>query len=132
AKTVNTNFPIAGAWVDLMDASNSTTYSASTIILQPGQFKIFGNKAATLSNDDITLENNILQLYPNPTSTAFYLSKEALDVKVYDITGKQVKQFTKSVIKNNTFSVTDLNTGIYFVRIKENDNKISTKKLIIN
>ena len=132
AQTVNTNFPIAGAWVDLMDASNSTTYSASTITLQPGQFKIFGNKAATLSNDDITLDYNILQLYPNPTSTAFYLSKEALDVKLYDITGKQVKQFTKSVIKNNTFSVTDLNTGIYFVRIKENDNKISTKKLIIN
>jgi len=132
AKTVNTNFPIAGAWIDLMDASNSTTYSASTITLQPGQFKIFGNKAATLSNDDISLEKNILQLYPNPTSTSFYLSKEALDVKVYDITGKQVKQFTKSVIKNNTFSVTDLNTGIYFVRIKENDNKITTKKLIIN
>ena len=123
AQTVNTNFPIAGAWVDLMDASNNTTYS---------QFKIFGNKAATLSNDDVTLEDNILQLYPNPTSTSFYLSKEALDVEVYDITGKQVKQFAKSVIKNNTFSVTDLNTGIYFVRIKENDNKISTKKLIIN
>ena len=132
AQTVNTNFPIAGAWVDLMDASNSTTYAASTITLQPGQFKIFGNKAATLSNDDISLEKNILQLYPNPTSTSFYLSKEALDVKVFDISGKQVKQFTKSVIKNNTFSVTDLNTGIYFVRIKENDNKISTKKLIIN
>ena len=132
AQTVNTNFPLSGAWVDLMDASNNTTYSASTITLQPGEFKIFGNKAATLSNDDVTLENNILQLYPNPTSTAFYLSKEALNVKVFDISGKQVKQFTKSVIKNNTFSVTDLNTGIYFVRIQENDNKISTKKLIIN
>ena len=83
-------------------------------------------------SSDITLEKNSLQLYPNPTSSSFYLSKEALDVEVYDITGKQVKQFAKSVIKNNTFSVTDLNTGIYFVRIKENDNKISTKKLIIN
>ena len=88
AQTVNTNFPLSGAWVDLMDASNNTTYSASTITLQPGEFKIFGNKAATLSNDDVTLENNILQLYPNPTSTAFYLSKEALNVKVFDISGK--------------------------------------------
>jgi 1,4-alpha-glucan branching enzyme len=132
AKTVNTDFPLAGPWVDLMDATSNTTYSASTITLQPGQFKIFGNKAATLSNDDIVLENNTLQLYPNPTSSTFSLSKDVQKVTVFDITGKQVKQFSNTSIKNNVFSVTDLNTGIYFVRIQENSNNIETKKLIIN
>ncbi|WP_445750110.1 alpha-amylase family glycosyl hydrolase [Polaribacter sp.] len=131
-QTVNTNFPLAGAWVDLMDATNNTTYSASTITLQPGQFRIFGNKAATLSNDDIAFDKNILQLYPNPTSSSFSLSKEVQKVSVFDITGKQVKQFSNTTIKNNVFSVTDLNTGIYFVRIQENSNNIETKKLIIN
>lgn len=131
-KTINTNFPLAGAWVDLMDASNNTTYSAGTITLQPGEFKIFGNQKSTLSSENVTLVDDILKVYPNPTSSNFYLSKDVLEVSVFDITGKQVKQFTNNVVKSNSFSVTDLNTGIYFVRIKENDNKISTKKLIIN
>jgi 1,4-alpha-glucan branching enzyme len=132
AQTVNTNFPIAGDWVDLMDTENNTTYSASTITLQPGEFKIFGNQVASLSRVDVVLVNDILKVYPNPTSTAFSLSKDVLTVSVFDVTGKQVKQFTENGIKNNTFSVTDLNTGIYFIKIKEKNHKIATKKLIIN
>jgi 1,4-alpha-glucan branching enzyme len=132
AQNISTNFPIAGTWVDLMDPSGNTTYSANTITLQPGEFKIFGNQQSTLSTENITLVDDILKVYPNPTSSNFYLSKDVLEVSVFDITGKQVKQFTNNVVKSNSFSVTDLNTGIYFVKIKENDNKISTKKLIIN
>jgi len=132
AQTINTNFPIAGAWVDLMDASNNTTYSASTITLQPGEFKIFGNQKSTLSSENVAFVNDILKVYPNPTSTTFSLSKNVLEVSVFDITGKQVKKFTNNVVKTNSFSVTDLNTGIYFIKIKEENNKISTKKLIIN
>ena len=132
SQTVNTNFPIGGAWVDLMDSTGNTTYSAATINLAPGEFKIFGNQAATLSTDDIAIDNNILQLYPNPTSSSFSLSKEIQEVSVFDITGKQVKKFTKNGIKKNAYFVTNLKTGIYFVRIKENSNKITTKKLIIN
>ena len=132
AQTINTNFPISGDWVDLMDATGNTTYSASSITLQPGEFKIFGNQKATLSNENIILDKNILSIYPNPASNNFSLSKDVLSVSVYDITGKQVKQFTSNVVKSNLFSVTDLNTGIYFIKIKEENNKISTKKLIIN
>lgn len=132
AQTINTNFPISGDWVDLMDASGNTSYSAGSITLQPGEFKIFGNQKATLSNENIILDKNILSIYPNPTSSNFSLSKDVLAVRVYDITGKQVKQFTNNVVKSNLFSVTDLNTGIYFIKIKEENNKISTKKLIIN
>ena len=39
---------------------------------------------------------------------------------------------SSSNIKKNAYFVTNLKTGIYFVRIKENSNKITTKKLIIN
>ena len=132
AQSVNTNFPISGEWVDLMDATGNTTYSAGSITLQPGEFKIFGNQKATLSNKNILLEKNIISVYPNPTSSNFSLSKKVLAVSVYDITGKQVKQFTNNVVKSNNFSVTDLNTGIYFIKIKEENNKVNTKKLLIN
>jgi len=132
AQTVNTNFPTADAYLDLMDESNNTTYSVTTITLQPGEFKIFGNKPTTLSTDNVILDKNILSIYPNPTSTAFSLNQDVLAVSVYDVTGKQVKMFQKNTIKNNIFTVTSLKKGIYFIRIKENINKISTKKLIIN
>jgi 1,4-alpha-glucan branching enzyme len=132
SQTVNTNFPMGGAWIDLMDSTGNTTYSAATINLAPGEFKIFGNQAATLSTDDIAFDNNILQLYPNPTSNSFSLSKEVQGARVFDVTGKQVKQFTNNTIKINVFSVTDLKTGIYFVKIQDSENKIEIKKLIIN
>ncbi|PQB06488.1 hypothetical protein BST83_04375 [Polaribacter filamentus] len=132
SQTVNTNFPIAGNWVDLMDSSGNSTYSAATINLAPGEFKIFGNQAATLSTDVIAIDYNILQLYPNPTSNFFSLSTEVKEVRVFAVTGKQVKQFTNNNIKTNVFSVTDLKTGIYFVRIQDSENKIETKKLFIN
>lgn len=131
AQTVNTNFPLAGAWVDLMDSSGNTTYAANTITLQPGEFRIFGNQQATLSTDDNTIESS-LRIYPNPATQSFSISKDVNDLKIYDITGKKVKQFSKSTIINKVFSVTDLNTGIYFVRIINDNNKMITKKLIIN
>lgn len=132
SQTVNTNFPFASNWVDLMDASGNTTYSAATITLAPGSFRIFGNQRATLSTDDVSIKESILNLYPNPTSSSFSLSKEVAKVSVFDITGKQVKQFAGNTLKTNVFSVTDLKTGIYFVKIQDIENKIETKKLIIN
>ena len=131
AQTINTNFPIAGNWVDLMDPTGNTTYAAATITLQPGEFRIFGNQKATLSTDAYTIESS-LRIYPNPATQSFSISKDVEAIAVYDIKGKQVKQFTKNAIKNNSYFVADLNTGIYFVRIIHDDNKITTKKLIIN
>jgi len=51
---------------------------------------------------------------------------------VFDITGKQVKQFAGNILKTNVFSVTDLKPGIYFVKIQDVEDKVETKKLIIN
>jgi len=132
SQTVNTNFPFVGNWVDLMDPSGNTTYSASTITLAPGAFKIFGNQQATLSTNDISIKESILNLYPNPISNSFSLSKEVAKVIVFDITGKQVKQFAGNILKTNVFSVTDLKPGIYFVKIQDVEDKVETKKLIIN
>jgi hypothetical protein len=114
------------------NATITVANTTASISLAPGEFKVYANKPATLSNEDITLEKNSIQLYPNPTSNSFSLSKEIQEVHVFDITGKQVKKFTKNVIRKNSYFIIDLNKGIYFVRIKENSNKTSVKKLIIN
>jgi len=134
AQNITPFFQQTGTWYNLLEDNTTITVTNTTasISLAPGEFKLYGNNPATLSNEDISLEKNSLQLYPNPTSSSFSLSKEIQEVSVFDITGKQVKQFSKNTIIKNSYFVTDLNKGIYFVRIKENSNKITTKKLIIN
>ena len=50
-----------------------------------------------------------------------------MDVAVYDILGKQVKRETIT----NTLDVSNLKSGIYLLKITQNE-ATSTKKLVIN
>jgi len=81
-----------------------------------------------------------VKVFPNPSDGRFQLSfdfsgKEKLSAKVYDITGKQVKDITDDLVIGET-SVTasvDLespSSGIYFIRISWGKTLL-TKKLII-
>lgn len=76
-------------------------------------------------------ETTNFSVYPNPTSTGFInitsASNEQINVAVYDILGKQVKN---EVVSNNTLNVSNLNTGIYILKITQND-ATATKKLVI-
>ena len=66
AQNVNTSFPTTGTWYDLMDETGSTTISGSTtsINIPPGEFRIFGNQASTLSSDEFGLLNNVQNCLP--------------------------------------------------------------------
>ncbi|MGB1232215.1 MAG: T9SS type A sorting domain-containing protein, partial [Winogradskyella sp.] len=70
-------------------------------------------------------------LYPNPTNTGSVnissTNTEAINVQVFDILGKQVKNETLS---NSTLNVSNLKTGVYIVKISQN-NGSTTKKLVI-
>ena len=85
---------------------------------------------ATLSTEDITIINEF-SLYPNPTDTGFVTisssNSDALAIQVFDILGKQVKN---EILTNNTLDVSNLTTGIYIVKITQ-DNASTTKKLVI-
>uniref|UniRef100_UPI003A8EDB30 T9SS type A sorting domain-containing protein n=1 Tax=Corallibacter sp. TaxID=2038084 RepID=UPI003A8EDB30 len=54
-------------------------------------------------------------------------SNEAIKVAVYDILGKQVLNNT---LTNNTLNVSSLNSGVYILRLSQNNNTVS-KKLVI-
>jgi Secretion system C-terminal sorting domain len=85
---------------------------------------------ATLSNNEF--EANTFKIYPNPTSLGFVnissRSQTVMKVKVFDILGKQVINET---ITNNRLNVSSLNTGVYIMRVSQ-DNAFITKKLVIN
>jgi len=82
----------------------------------------------TLSTQDLSTVN--FSIYPNPTSNGFVnittTSNEAINVKVFDVLGKQVLSQTI----NNRLNVSNLNTGVYILQLNQN-GATTTKKLVI-
>jgi len=85
--------------------------------------------AITLDNNEF-LANNMISIYPNPTSLSFKLSNTVNDLKIYDITGKMVKSFNGNYSKGFDFNISNLNQGIYLVKIKNGLGQSLTSKLI--
>lgn len=85
---------------------------------------------ATLSVDSFELSN--FSVFPNPTSTGFVniktTSNEAVNVTVFNILGKQV---ISQELTNKKLDVSNLNSGVYLVKLTQNGNS-TTKKLVIN
>ena len=73
-----------------------------------------------------------LSLYPNPNNTGkvFITSKLNLDkkVEIFDVLGKKVIDVT---LYTKELNISNLNPGVYIIKIKEGDAS-ATRKLIIN
>ncbi|GAA3617642.1 T9SS type A sorting domain-containing protein [Flavivirga amylovorans] len=87
---------------------------------------------STLSNKSNKLSE--INLYPNPvTDNMLYinsvLSREILDVDLYDVTGKNVlsAKLSNSV---NVLNINDLNKGVYMVKLTQAKNTI-IKKIVV-
>ncbi|MEO0090349.1 MAG: T9SS type A sorting domain-containing protein [candidate division WOR-3 bacterium] len=70
------------------------------------------------------------KIYPNPANSYFNISLlENVDrLKIYDISGRLVKNI-KISNKRNSLSLSDIKTGIYFVRVWQFTRKINNKKI---
>lgn len=132
-QSIDTNFQVGGTWYDLMDESGSTTISgtSTSINLQPGEFKIYGNKPSTLSIDENNnIEINNLKIYPNPTRDTFQLNKDVKSLSIFNLTGKEIKTFKGNFNNGYTFDIADLPKSIYLVKIKNILGLEETLKII--
>ena len=128
--SINPNFPFTGEWYDLMDNSAFQVNSSTTPISIPaGQFRIFGNKQALLSTDDLQFATSVA-IAPNPTSDYFSLNVAVERVEIYSLTGQLVKSFSKTYTKDFQFEVNDLNTGIYLVKAINENSQNKVMKLV--
>ncbi len=81
-----------------------------------------------LSNQDFERNNLKASIFPNPTSTNFTIEmeNEVKSVEIYSLQGHKVMTSnTKNV------NVSSLSKGMYLVRIEDENNAVSTQKLII-
>jgi hypothetical protein len=73
-----------------------------------------------------------LSLYPNPNNTGkvYITSKLNLDkkVEIFDVLGKKV---IDTVLYTKELNISNLNPGVYIIKIKEGEAS-ATRKLIIN
>jgi hypothetical protein len=88
-----------------------------------------GTYANTLSLNQFEVNN--FKLYPNPTNTGFVnlssKNNSKMSVRVFDLLGKQVLDKT---ISNNTLDVSGFTSGVYIIKVSQ-DNATITKKLVI-
>ncbi|MFK2818749.1 T9SS type A sorting domain-containing protein [Flavobacteriaceae sp. LMIT009] len=129
--TVTINFGQPDEEVAVFDASGNSVDKAE-FDSDPTTGPTYGSPNASrslASAKEKQIED--FNLYPNPTSKSFVniesKSSAAMDVKVFDILGKQVIQ---QRVTNNRLDVTNLNVGVYIMRV-EQENAFATRKLVI-
>jgi hypothetical protein len=129
--TVTINFGQPDEAVAVFDA-NGNIVDANIFDIDPTTGPTFGStnpSTSTASTNEFNLVD--VKLYPNPTNKGFVnitsTNSDVMNVKVFDILGKQVKNET---LTNNSLNVSDLNTGVYILKITQN-NTTTTKKLVI-
>ncbi|GAB5565489.1 MAG: hypothetical protein Wins2KO_25520 [Winogradskyella sp.] len=131
-QTVSTNFPsgVTSTWYDLMDPTGNTTISnnTATISIPAGQFRILGNQPSTLSIQNEELVG--FKVYPNPTSTAFNVNANVSNIEIYSLTGKLVKSFKGDFMQSDNFDISNLNTGMYIVKVENANKQTETTKLV--
>lgn len=69
--------------------------------------------------------NDLIQVFPNPASEIIHLQFDHLDIlpstvqiQIFDVNGKLVKQLEEGKTSLISFSVKDLSQGIYFLQVK--------------
>jgi glycosidase len=130
ATTITPDFPYTGTWVNLMDNSTITVSSTtSPISIEAGGFRIYGNAAPALSEQNQNNFDKWITLFPNPANDYFNLNTNTSKVEIYTITGQLVRIFEKQNTNYN-YSISELNKGIYLVRVFDEDNFQQTIKII--
>ncbi|OOV19737.1 alpha-amylase family glycosyl hydrolase [Flavobacterium sp. LM4] len=129
-QNVATGFSYSGTWYNLMDNSTISVADVNAVISIPaGEFRIYGNKQASLAIEDFEKRNSV-SLYPNPVSNYFTLNSTAVKVEIYAVTGQLVKSFVTNGNPDFQFGVSDLKPGLYIVKALNENNEVQVMKFI--
>ncbi len=92
---------------------------------------------AIYSSELLSTQNfstDLFTIYPNPIKDELFISsKFALNdfnIFIYNIDGKLILSLNDSELNNNSIDVQKLNSGIYFILLKDREGRSLMKKLI--
>ncbi|WP_353078979.1 T9SS type A sorting domain-containing protein [Flavobacterium sp.] len=90
--------------------------------------KVIIIKDSTLGLSESEEKNNI-SIYPNP-ATDYLFIKSDLDIKDIQISDLNGRIINNLQFQDNKMDLSNLNTGVYFAKISDENGKILTKKII--
>ncbi|MGL2965062.1 alpha-amylase family glycosyl hydrolase [Flavobacterium sp. XGLA_31] len=129
SQNVTPDFPYTGTWVNLMDNTTiNVSNTTAAITIEAGGFRIYGNQAALGTEDFNDLEEVVLA--PNPATGHFTINANTAKVEIYSVTGQLVKAFTNGQLEEYEYNVSDLNKGIYLVKVTDGNSHTKTMKLM--
>ena len=128
---------LSGGWtghyngfkITFADSSNTNPAQSSATGSLLIQSIIFDNEAI-LATDDVDFKDDVnISLYPNPVSELMNIHSPQIveKVDVYNLLG-QLEMSKKGNVKE--LNISRLSTGMYFVKIHQEDSVISTKRFI--
>ncbi|WP_374461324.1 alpha-amylase family glycosyl hydrolase [Chryseobacterium taeanense] len=136
AQNVVPYFPYTGQWQNLMDTTvSNVTSTTATITLQPGEFRIFGNYAGSLSTADENAASKLsLQIADNPVKNnmakLIYHKAKNGQISIYDMSGKKLDSF-KLKNEDGTYELKiSYPPGTYLVHLTSNSG-VAIQKMII-
>lgn len=100
---------------------------------------IWGGPIAQNRWPTIFLENptydyaNSISVYPNPSNDIVNIQSNSIveEIDIITINGQILQRIKKPIFENNTYSISNLQKGFYFLKLSSN-NYTTTKKVLIN
>ncbi len=131
AQNITPSFQQTGTWYDLLNnnATINVTDVNAPISLQPGEFKIYGTNATSLSTEDALA--SAFSIYPNPIKNYVSITKRTSAVTLYNVLGKKVAAFKGNFPENYQFDTESLAKGEYILRAIT-ETGVVTRKVIKN
>ncbi len=117
-------------------ANPTTTGSGFTISGTPADSTVYTFIWSPVGIKNTKKEENISEVFPNPISnfgtiTLSHLSSKYVTVNIYNISGRLINTIKDIETKNIKIEKGELNSGLYFYQILDNNNTISTGKFVI-
>ncbi len=117
---------------------DTTTRAVICVLINsnPAPARLVGEQLLKVITDftsqvsDPSISNELITIYPNPTSTTLFIGAENHFFNHYQITNTAGQLLQQSVLKENKIDVSSLNPGIYFIQFKDDKGKVFLSKFI--
>jgi len=132
AQQIDPEFQTTGVWYDLLDDNRSLNVSDvnAPILLQPGEFRIYGSSQVVLPVDEFELPEKGLILYPNPAANSFRINRNVRSVEVFDYTGRLVSRFEGEFYPDHNYDTSSLKPSMYILRIRTEQGSVSQRLIV--